>query len=106
MSTPRATSGQRLLMVAGLVLVVAGLVTVVLGFSSFFDDALDGSGDGPGRAMARIGGGGLGAVVGLGLFGFTRAAVTRPAAGTPCPECGRPASPGARFCEGCGAARA
>ena len=66
------TPAQTLLLVLGSLLLVGGLACVVVGFVRFA--GADASSDATGP-MLLFGGGGLAAVVGLGVVAFTRAAV-------------------------------
>jgi hypothetical protein len=109
------TTGQTLLLVLGAVVLLGGLVCVVIGFADFgsTDPGSDDNG-----ALYLFAGGGLAAVVGLGIVGFTRAATMRADGGyritieqgtaarrgSFCSSCGQPLSAAARFCDSCGAA--
>jgi hypothetical protein len=118
MSTPAhgRTTTHTVLLVLGSLILLAGLVCVVIGFVQFAD--ADPAGD-DSTPMALFAGGGLAAVVGLGIVAFTRAnAMTRGGAysrvtieqgvrgagGRFCPSCGHPAGTTARFCDSCGTA--
>jgi hypothetical protein len=109
------TTGQALLIGLGLLVLVAGLVCVVIGFVQFGDTDPMADDNGP---LLLFAGGGLAAVVGLGIVGFGRAAALRANGGYRitieegmvarggrfCSACGRSLNPGARFCDSCGAA--
>lgn len=114
---PARTGAQTALLVLGTLLIVGGLVCVGVGFVGF-DSAPDVNDTGVDKGMALLAGGGLAAVVGLGIIGFTRARMLTgnggyarvtyeqgiaPAGGRYCSGCGRPTSPSARFCDSCGA---
>ena len=68
------TTGQTLMITLGSLILVAGLACVVVGFVRFA--GADASSDATGP-MLLFAGGGLAAVIGLGIVGFTRAAVLR-----------------------------
>jgi hypothetical protein len=108
---------QTLLIALGVLLIVGGVVCVILDFAEFASaDPADDSG----RAFALFGGGGLAAVIGLGVIAFTRTSIMRAngaysrvvieqgygatTGGRFCPSCGLPVQPTAKFCDSCGTA--
>jgi len=111
----KRTPTQTLLLALGAAVFAVGLVCVAVGFARFADADPMSDDNGP---MLLFAGGGLVAVVGFGIIAFTRAAILRAnggyritieqggaaRGGRLCPECGRPTSESARFCESCGAA--
>jgi len=115
----KRTPTQTLLLALGAAVFAVGLVCVAVGFARFADADPVSDDNGP---LLLFAGGGLVAVVGFGIIAFTRAAILRAnggyritieqggeqggaaRGGRLCPECGRPTSESARFCESCGAA--
>ncbi|HEU5038109.1 MAG TPA: zinc ribbon domain-containing protein [Nocardioides sp.] len=109
------TTGQTLLLVLGWVVLLAGLVCVAIGFTQFAGTDPMSDDNSP---MFLFAGGGLAAVVGLGIVAFTRVATMRANGGYRitieegtaarggrfCSDCGRPIATTARFCDSCGAA--
>jgi hypothetical protein len=109
------TTGQTLLLVLGGLVLAAGLACVVIGFASFASTDPMSDDNSP---LYLFAGGGLAAVIGFGIVAFTRASImTRgggyaritveqgrapDGSGRFCRGCGRPAAPGAAFCESCG----
>ena len=121
----KRTTAQTLLLVLGALLLIGGLVCVVVGFASFVGSDPE---DGGSSGFAPFGGGGIAAVIGLGIIGFTRVSMVRANGGYArvvieqgygaqqvpqtsaagggrfCFSCGQPVGPAAKFCDSCGAA--